>query len=112
MSTKTAVYFKKVTRTRKAVVFCVERPTAAAVKAANAGNAGTASIQFGGTAIKGRKAFQNFGTQYFVQMDCTKLNKSDEPKVGTEFQIVTTTKPVINQETKEELPQLFWGYVG
>ena len=102
MSKKTAVYFKKVTRTRKAVVFCVEKPTAEAVKAANAG----------GTAIKGRKAFQNFGTQYFVQMDCTKLSKSDEPKVGTEFQIVTTTKPVINQETKEELPQLFWGYVG
>ena len=106
MSTKTAVYFKKVTRTRKAVVFCVEEPTAEAVNAANAGNAGTASIQFGGSAIKGRKAFHNFGTQYFVQMDCTKLSKSDEPKVGTQFQIVTTTEPGNYHETKQNLRQL------
>ena len=109
--TKETVYFKKVTAAKKAVVFCVEKPTASQVKAAD-GKSKTVNFKLGKQTVTGRKAFHNFGKQYFVQLDCTKLSKTQFPKVGDEFEITVTDKPVMNSKTKKAMPNLFWGYAG
>ena len=107
---KKKVFFKKITASRKAVVFCVDKPSAQQV--AQSGKSTTVNFKMGDATVTGRKAFHNFGTQYFVQLDCTSLNKSQQPKVGDEFTIVATDKPVVNNTTGEAMPNLFWGYAG
>jgi len=104
------VFFKKITASKKAVVFCADKPTAQQV--ANAGKSQTVNFKLGGATVTGRKAFHNFGKQYFVQMDCTKMKKSEQPKVGDAYEIKVTDKPVINNQTGEAMPNLFWGYAG
>jgi hypothetical protein len=108
---KKTVFFKKVTASKKAVVFCVDKPTASQVKSAN-GQSQTVNFKLGKATVTGRKAFHNFGKQYFVQLDCTKLTKTQLPKVGDEFQITVTDKPVMNKKTKEPMSNLYWGYAG
>jgi hypothetical protein len=110
MSVKKTVFFKKITQSKKGVVFCVNKPTAQQV--AQSGKSTQVNFKLGGATVTGRKAFHNFGQQYFVQLDCSKLTKTQLPKVGDEFQIVVTDKPVINQSTGEAMPNLKWGYAG
>jgi len=110
MSVKKTVFFKKITQSKKGVVFCVNKPTASQVK--SSGKSTTVNFKLGGATVTGRKAFHNFGQQYFVQLDCTKLTKTQLPKVGDEFEIVTTDKPVMNQSTGEPMANLNWGYAG
>ena len=107
---KTTVYFKKITQSKKGVVFCVNKPTASQVQ--QSGKSTSVDFKMGNATVTGRKAFHNFGQQYFVQLDCSKLTKTQIPKVGTEFQIVVTDKPVINNSTGEAMPNLNWGYAG
>ena len=107
---KKRVFFKKITASKKAVVFCETQPTAQQV--AQSGVSTQVNFKLGGATVTGRKAFHNFGKQFFVQLDCTKLTKSQQPKVGDSFEIVTTDKPVINNSTGEAMPNLFWGYAG
>tara|TARA_R100000322_G_C5289481_1_gene152081 strand:- start:92 stop:424 length:333 start_codon:yes stop_codon:yes gene_type:complete len=108
---KETVYFKSITQSKKGVVFCVDKPTASQVKSSKLGSQ-TVNFKLGGATVTGRKAFHNFGKQYFVQLDCTKLTKGQLPKVGDEFQIVPSEKPVINQQTGKPMTNLFWGYAG
>ena len=108
---KETVYFKSITQSKKGVVFCVNKPTASQVRDSKKGST-TVNFKLGGATVTGRKAFHNFGKQYFVQLDCTKLTKGQLPKVGDEFQIVPSEKPVINQQTGKPMTNLFWGYAG
>lgn len=105
---KQTVYFKRITKSRKAVIFCAEQPTASQVK--NSGKQESVNFELGGGKVTGRSAFHNFGIQYFCQMDCTKLSPKLEPKVGQAYQLVITNKPVMSQ-TGEALTNLFWAYV-
>lgn len=107
---KTTVYFKKMTASKKAVVFTAEPCTAEQV--AQSGVTNTVNFKLGGVTVTGRTKFHNFGQQYFVQLDCTKVQPSQMPKVGQPFEIVVTDTPVINQKTGEEMPNLNWGYAG
>ena len=95
---KTTVYFKKITQSKKGVVFCVNKPTASQVKAS--GKSTSVDFKMGNATVTGRKAFHNFGQQYFVQLDCSKLTKTQIPKA------------VINNSTGEAMPNLNWGYAG
>jgi len=108
--TKSTVYFKKITASKKAVVFCAEPCTAEQVQSSGAST--TVNFTLGGATVTGRKAFHNFGQQFFVQLDCTKMTPTQTPKVGAEFVVTTTDKPVINQKTGEAMPNLFWAYAG
>lgn len=110
MSQTTTVYFKKITASKKAVVFTAEPCTAEQV--ANSGQSATVNFKMGSSTVNGRARFHSFGLQYFVQLDCTKLKAEDTPKVGQSFEIVSTDKPVINNSTGEALPSLYWGYAG
>jgi hypothetical protein len=104
---KATVYFKKITTSRKAVIFCAEQPTASQVM--NSGKQESVNFELGGGTVTARSAFHNFGIQYFCQMDCTKLAKTKEPKVGQAYQLVITNKPVMSQNG-EALTNLFWAY--
>ena len=108
--TKTTSYFKKITASKKAVVFTAEPCTAEQV--ANSGESQSVNFTLGTATVTGRKAFHNFGKQYFVQLDCTKITPAQMPKVGQPFEITVTDKPVINQKTGEAMVNLFWGYAG
>jgi len=110
MSTKEKVFFKKMTASKKAVVFTAEPCTAEQV--ANSGESQSVNFSLGAATVIGRKAFHNFGKQYFVQLDCTKVTPAQSPKVGDSFEITVTDKPVINQKTGKEMTNLFWGYAG
>ena len=107
---KVTVFFKKITASKKAVVFTAQPCTAEQVQ--QSGGATTVNFTLGGATVTGRAAFHNFGTQYFVQLDCTKMTPAQAPKVGAEYVVTTTDKPVINQKTGEAMPNLFWGYAG
>jgi len=105
---KTQVFFKKITASRKAVVFTATPATADQV--AQSTEQTSVNFTLGGATVTGRKAFHNFGQQYFVQLDCTKMTKAQEPKVGAEFVVTVSDKPVINQKTGEAMPNLLWAY--
>ena len=107
---KTTVYYKKMTASKKAVVFTAEPCTAKQV--ADSGQSQSVNFTLGGATVIGRKAFHNFGEQYFVQLDCTKVTQQQSPKVGDSFEITVTDKPVINQKTGKKMTNLYWGYAG
>ncbi len=107
---KSRVFFKKMTASKKAVVFTADPCTAEQV--ANSGESQSVNFTLGTATVTGRKAFHNFGRQYFVQLDCTKVTPAQAPKVGDSFEITVTDKPVINQKTGKEMTNLYWGYAG
>ena len=106
----TTVYFKKMTASKKAVVFTAEPCTAEQVNQ----TAGDNSVNFklGNATVTGRSKFHNFGQQYFVQLDCTKMKPADYPKVGDAHAITISDSPVMNQKTGKEMSNLNWGYAG
>ena len=114
--TKDNVHFKTLTKSKKGAIFtqlpCTATEVAAQKKAwANRGSNGpTSTLKFGSSNVKCYSALKNFGKQYFLAGDFTKVKKP--VAVGTPMELVLTDKPVINNTTKKPLANLFWAYAG
>lgn len=100
------VFFKKILASKKAVVFTVTPATADQV--AQSTEQQSVNFTLGGANVTGRKAFHNFGLQYLAQVDCTKITKAQEPKVGQEFFVLTDDEPVISKKTGKPIANLLW----
>lgn len=108
------VYFKSLTQSKKGAIFTEEPATAAEVKAAKAAwnnrgkNTPNATLKFGSANVKCYSQSKNFGKQYFLAGDFTKVKKV--LPVGTAMNLVVTDKPVVNRTTKEAINNLSWAY--
>ena len=114
MKTLEKTHFKTFTQTKRGAIFTEKPATAAQVKAAKASyanrgkNKPNGSLTLGSVTAKAYTAAPNFGKQYFVAGDFTKVKK--QIPVGTAVDLVVTDKPVVNSTTKQVIKNLFWAY--
>jgi len=108
----TTLYFKGINKSKMGAIFTENPCTAAQVNQAkdafNGKSMGpTSALQFGDTTVKVYKALPNFGKQYMLAGDFSKVKKPIT--VGTPVELVTSDTPVLTREGKA-VKNLFWAH--
>ena len=108
----TTLYFKGINKSKLGAILTENPCTAEEVQAAKdafngKSNGPTSALNFGDTTVKVYKALPNFGKQYMLAGDFTKVKKP--VPVGTPVQVVASDTPVLTREGKV-VKNLFWAH--